>query len=80
LRSQKSSISNCTLEFKKYKDKDGVEHTQYLKAIPKSNPYYQEFRIWQWMYNLNIYRKDDDENVTKEFLILMKILKIYLSF
>ncbi|WP_313267107.1 type II CRISPR RNA-guided endonuclease Cas9 [Epilithonimonas vandammei] len=68
LRSQKSSISNCTLEFKKYKDKDGVEHTQYLKAIPKSNPYYQEFRIWQWMYNLNIYRKDDDENVTKEFL------------
>lgn len=68
LRSQKSSISNCTLEFKKYVDKDGVEHTQYLKAIPKSNPYYQEFRIWQWMYNLNIYRKDDDENVTKEFL------------
>lgn len=68
LRSQKSSISNCTLEFKKYVDKDGVEHTQYLKAIPKSNPYYQEFRIWQWMYNLNIYRKDDDSNVTKEFL------------
>lgn len=68
LRSQKSSISNCTLEFKKYVDKDGVEHTQYLKAIPKSNPYYQEFRIWQWMCNLNIYRKDDDENVTKEFL------------
>jgi len=68
LRSQKSSISNCTLEFKKYVDKDGVEHTQYLKAIPKSNPYYQEFRIWQWMYNLNIYGKDDDENVTKEFL------------
>ncbi len=68
LRSQKSSISNCSLEFKKYVDKDGVEHTQYLKAIPKSNPYYQEFRIWQWMYNLNIYRKDDDENVTKEFL------------
>ena len=68
LRSQKSSISNCTLEFRKYKDENGVEHTQYLKAIPKSNPYYQEFRIWQWMYNLNIYRKDDDVNVTKEFL------------
>ena len=68
LRSQKSSISNCTLEFKRYVDKDGVEHTQYLKAIPKSNPYYQEFRIWQWMYNLNIYRKDNDVNVTQEFL------------
>lgn len=68
LRSQKSSISNCTLEFRKYKDENGTEHTQYLKAIPKSNPYYQEFRIWQWMYNLNIYKKEDDTNVTKDFL------------
>jgi CRISPR-associated endonuclease Csn1 len=68
LRSQKSSISNCTLEFRKYKDENGVEHTQYLKAIPKSNPYYQEFRTWQWMYNLNIYKRDDDTNVTHEFL------------
>ncbi|WP_288447225.1 type II CRISPR RNA-guided endonuclease Cas9 [uncultured Chryseobacterium sp.] len=68
LRSQKSSISNCTLEFRKYKDENRIEHTQYLKAIPKSNPYYQEFRLWQWMFNLNIYRKDDEANVTKEFL------------
>ncbi|CAM3165446.1 type II CRISPR RNA-guided endonuclease Cas9 [Chryseobacterium flavum] len=68
LRSQKSSVSNCTLEFRKYKDENGAEHTQYLKAIPKSNPYYQEFRLWQWIFNLNIYKKDNDENVTKEFL------------
>lgn len=69
LRSQKSSIGNCTLEFHTYKDKDGIEHTQYLKAIPKSNPYYQEFRIWQWMYNLSLYRKDDDTTpVTSDFL------------
>ena len=68
LRSQKSSVSNCSLEFRKYKDENGVEHTQYLKAIPKSNPYYQEFRVWQWMYNLNIYKRDDDTNVTEEFL------------
>ncbi|WP_353146041.1 type II CRISPR RNA-guided endonuclease Cas9 [Chryseobacterium sp.] len=68
LRSQKSSVSNCTLEFRKYKDENGVEHTRYLKTIPKSNPYYHEFRIWQWMFNLNIYKKDDDTNVTKEFL------------
>lgn len=68
LKSQKSSISNCTLEFRKYKDENGIEHTQFLKAIPKSNPYYQEFRIWQWIFNLNIYKKDNDDNVTKEFL------------
>lgn len=68
LRSQKSSISNCTFEYRKFKDNDGVNRVQYLKAIPKSNPYYQEFRIWQWMYNLSIYRKDDDHNVTRDFL------------
>lgn len=68
LRSQKSSISNCSLEFRTYRDENGVEHTQYLKAIPKSNPYYQEFRLWQWIFNLNIYRKDNEDNVTKEFL------------
>ncbi|WP_404986448.1 type II CRISPR RNA-guided endonuclease Cas9 [Chryseobacterium sp. M5] len=69
LRSQKSSISNCSLEFRKYKDENGVEHIQYLKAVPKSNPYYQEFRIWQWIFNLNIYKRDDEQNpVTTEFL------------
>ncbi|MFN3774068.1 type II CRISPR RNA-guided endonuclease Cas9 [Cloacibacterium normanense] len=68
LRSQKSSVSNCTLEFRKFKDKNGVEHAQYLKVIPKSNPYFQEFRIWQWIFNLNIYSKEDDKNVTKDFL------------
>lgn len=73
LRSQKSSISNCTLEFRKYKDENGAEHTQYLKAIPKSNPYYQEFRLWQWIYNLNIYRREDEQNpITGEFLSTTK--------
>jgi CRISPR-associated endonuclease Csn1 len=92
LRSQKSSISNCTLEFREYKkyrldekgnrlkDENGKfifekdenhkdkKYKEFLKVIPKSNPYYQEFRIWQWIYNVNIYRKDEDVNVTKEFL------------
>lgn len=68
LRSQKSSISNCSLEYRKYTDENGMQHQQYLKAISKSNPYYQEFRIWQWMYNLSLYKKEDDTNVTTEFL------------
>ena len=54
LKSKKSSISNCTLEYRKYKDAEGNEKTDYLKAIPKSHPLYQEFRLWQWMYNLSI--------------------------
>lgn len=68
IRSQKSSISNCTLEYRTYKDKAEVVQTQYIKAIPKSNPYYQELRIWQWMYNLSIYRKENDEPITVDFL------------
>ncbi len=67
LRGQKSSIGNCALEYIIYK-KEGTEIKEYLKAIPKSNPYYQEFRTWQWLSNLSIYRKDNDVNVTAEFL------------
>ncbi|MCA6442332.1 MAG: type II CRISPR RNA-guided endonuclease Cas9 [Bacteroidetes bacterium] len=72
LRSQKSSIGNCSLEFRAYKRKDEngkeTEVKEYLKVIPKSNPYYQEFRVWQWLYNLKIYLKADDSDVTAIFL------------
>lgn len=68
LRSQKSSISNCTLEFRKSKNENGEEVIHRLKVIAKSNPYYQEFRLLQWVQNLAIYTKDDDKNVTNEFL------------
>jgi CRISPR-associated endonuclease Csn1 len=68
LRSQKSLISTCSLEYRTYRDKDGIEKTEYLKAIPKSHPIYQEFRLWQWVYNLSVYRRDDDTNVTNQFL------------
>ncbi len=68
LRSQKSSIGNCTMEYRIYKDKDSNQIKEYLKAIPKSHPLYQEFRVWQWLYNLKIYRKEDDKDVTAEFL------------
>ena len=68
LKSQKSSIGNCSLEYRKFTDKDGNEIKDYLQAIPKSNPLYQEFRIWQWLYNLKIYKKDDDADVTEHFI------------
>jgi CRISPR-associated endonuclease Csn1 len=72
LKSKKSSVGNCSLEYRKYKtkDKDGkeIEKTEYLKVISKSNPIYQEFRVWQWLYNLKIYKKEDDTDVTKQFI------------
>jgi CRISPR-associated endonuclease Csn1 len=68
LKSQKSCISNCSLEFRKYRDKEGNETKEYLKVIPKSHPLYQEFRLWQWLFNLKIYKKDDDTDVTSQFI------------
>ena len=69
LRSQKSTIANCSLESRFYIDKDS--HTRKeapLKVCPKSNPYYQEFRVLQWLQNLKIYKIDTDQEVTHEFI------------
>jgi CRISPR-associated endonuclease Csn1 len=68
LRSQKSSISNCPFEHRRYKDPEGKLKIEPLKVIPKSNPYFQEFRLWQWILNLSICRKEDDKGITSEFL------------
>lgn len=92
LRSQKSAIGTCLLEYREHKvyllneegnrikdengryifkkDTDGkdVKEKKYLKVIPKSHPLYQEFRVWQWLSNLKIYRKEDDVDVTSEIL------------
>ncbi len=68
LRSQKSAIGNCPLESRIYV-LDGVKKVAPLKCIPKSHPLYQEFRLWQWIRNLHIYRKDEEQvPVTKELL------------
>lgn len=72
LRSQKSTVGNCSLEYRKFgiKDKEGneVKKSEYLKAIPKSHPLYQEFRLWQWISNLKIYSKESDLDVTDRFI------------
>ena len=68
LKSQKSSIGNCTLEYRLYKDKAGKDVKENLKATPKSNPYYQEFRVWQWLSNLKIYNKSDDSDITAQLI------------
>ena len=69
LRRQKSTLANCSLESRSYIDKDS--HTRKeapLKVCPKSNPYYQEFRVLQWLQNLKIYEIDTDQEVTHEFI------------
>jgi len=69
LRRQKSTIANCSLESRSYIDKDS--HTRKgapLKVCSKSNPYYQEFRVLQWLQNLKIYEIDSDQEVTHQFI------------
>lgn len=60
LKSKKSLIANCPLEVRYYKDKDGNVRIQPLKCIAKSNPYFQEFRLWQFVHNLRIYAREQE--------------------
>lgn len=84
LKSKKSSIGKCPLEFREYKSSNfegkTVKVKEYLKAIPKSHPLYQEFRIWQWLYNLKIYKKDNDSDVTHEFIKSIEDLEALFTF
>ncbi len=67
LKSKKSLISNCPFEYHKYVDHEtGEEKIQYNKCIAKSNPYFQEFRIRQFMQNLRLYDTSgiEDKEVT----------------
>lgn len=72
LKSKKSLISNCPYE--SHFDKDGNEYP--VKCIAKSNPLFQEFRLWQVVQNLKIFEREKeidgrlqtDVDVTNEFL------------
>jgi CRISPR-associated endonuclease Csn1 len=54
LKSKKSLIDNCPYEY--HVDKDGNTHP--VKCIAKSNPLFQEFRLWQFIQNLRIYQRE----------------------
>lgn len=72
LKSKKSLISDCPYE--SHFDKDGKEHP--IKCIARSNPLFQEFRLWQFVQNLRIYQREKeiagklqtDVDVTDELL------------
>lgn len=72
LKSKKSLIGDCPYETRY--DADGKEHP--VKCIAKSNPLFQEFRLWQFVQNLRIFEREKeiggklqtDVDVTNEFL------------
>ena len=71
LKTKKSLIANCPYEEHIVIDKITGEEKKYgVKCIAKSHPLYQEFRLWQFLSNLRIYKKElvNDEDVTSDFL------------
>jgi len=56
LKSKKSLISDCPYE--SHFDKDDIEYP--IKCIAKSNPLFQEFRLWQFVQNLRIYQREKE--------------------
>ena len=75
LKSKKSQIGNCPYEKHFYKENNEIK-TAPIKCIAKSNPLFQEFRLWQFVQNLRIYQREKeidgklwtDVDVTNEFL------------
>lgn len=57
LKSKLSLINDCP-----YEQRNGKP----IKCIAKSHPIYQEFRLWQFISNLRIYR--DDTDITADLL------------
>ncbi len=74
LKSKKSTIGECPYEYHEYINGEGKKEKKYIKCISKSHPLYQEFRLWQFVGNLRIYKTGDignfgnDIDVTSEFL------------
>lgn len=61
LKSKKSQIDNCPYESHVYiNPKTGETKTAPVKCIAKSNPLFQEFRLWQFIHNLRIYQREKE--------------------
>lgn len=70
LKSKKHLISNCPYEYRTYINKDNGEIvSEPLKCIARSNPLFQEFRIWKFISNLRIYSNDGlRQDLTSDFI------------
>ena len=71
LKTKKHLITNCPYEEHTHLDKETGENKTFgVKCIAKSHPLYQEFRLWQFLSNLRIYKKGlaNDEDVTTNYI------------
>lgn len=74
LKSKKSTIAGCQYEKRKYRKKNEAgkseEIEESLKVISKSNPLFIEFRLWQFLRNLKIYKIEGKKDVDITFQCL----------
>lgn len=69
LKSKKSLIGDCPYEMLEYVDRStGEVKKQGVKCVAVSNPYFQEFRLWQFITNLRLFDRSSDRDVTSEYL------------
>ncbi len=67
LKSKKSQIDNCPYENHIYIYKNQEKNIEEkriapVKCIAKSNPLFQEFRLWQFVQNLRIYQREKEKD------------------
>ena len=78
LKSKKSQIDNCPYEERIFIDsKTGEKKKVPVKCIAKSNPLFQEFRLWQFIHYLRIYQceKEIDGKLLTDVDITSECLK-----
>lgn len=69
LKSKKGLIDNCPYEKRWTTDQETGEVKEFVvKCIAKSNPYYQEFRLHQFVSNLRFWDRETDTEVTQNLL------------
>lgn len=76
LKSKKSEIADCPFEKYTFGNKSGEKTVKAIKCTSKSNPLFQEFRLWQFIQNLRIIERTKEVNgrlytdvdVTNEFI------------
>ncbi len=68
LKSKKSLIADCPYESHSYISKENNVATQGIKCTSRSNPLFQEIRLWQFLRSLRLLSADDGRDVTAELL------------
>lgn len=77
LKSQKGLLANCQFETKTYKTKVDEIKFAGVKVTSRSNPSFQEFRIWQTIHNIKIIQKE--ATIDGKLKINIDVSRAYLS-